>query len=486
LNDYNLYGILTELNLFEYKNLLWNHKSKLKTFNSNIKTTLFIDEHNINKNPIKRKKSSIESNDSNQNGENFIKNLIDKLDENMYRIHLINVKQLVFKQSFYNGLVFLNEDNSPNPNSIGKKIEINNITINLPTKSMKTLIKNIIQLILIGKKENIINGKVDQINPDKVIPIEKLVYKEMQTNLKKFKLLIKNIEVNFKSDNNLSTDFIIKINKYCFLNTVNLIYTIDPRNQKLLNNSIDLRFQDIRILADIDSYILNVPNYNLNILEEIFYSKDKQGTKIKKLIASDLSNFFIFAHTEKLNKILENVIEIVDGVDKIDSLTVPLQKIEHYNCETEINLNFKNFHICLFNENLMLNIRNLTMALKIEQTKFSHDNISITFLPFILTISNPIDTNVLINNESSRFNFFEKNKNKKRILNTYFGIKTPKNFNDNSSTSQSFMNNLIFETNEFYYVSDIMLQNFKIEINETKFLSSSNDFSCLYFKFIFY
>lgn len=401
----------------------------------------------------------------------------------MHRIQLINLKQLVFKVSFYNGFVFLRENKTPNCNSMGIKIEANNLNINLSTKSIKALIKNIIQLILIGKKDEIIKRKIDQVIIDEIIPIEKLVYNEMLCNLKKFKLLIKNINVYFKAKNNLSTDFIIRICKFSFLNLINLIYTIDPLNQKLINNSIDLRFQDIAILADENSHILNIPNYNLNISEEIFYIREKKESQIKKLIASDLSNFYIYTHCEKLNKILENVIEIVDGVDKIDCLTVSLKKIEKYNCEAELNLNFKNFNISVFNENLMLNIRNLSMFLKIDQVKFSNDDITIAFSPFILTLSNPFDTNVIINNITSRLNFHEKSQN--MIPNGFFDRKSWKaaaaaainNINnvnyDNNSNAQSYLNNAIFETNEFYYVSDIMLHNFKIEINESKTLSSS-------------
>jgi len=355
---------------------------------------------------------------------------------------------------------------------MGIKIEANNLNINLGTKSINSLIKNIIQLILIGKRQEIIKRKIDQIILDKVIPIEKLVYKEMLCNLKKFKLLIKNINVNFKAKNKLTTDFIIRINKFSFINLINLIYTIDPLNQKLVNNSIDLRFQDICILAEENSHILNVPNYNLNISEEIFYTKEKKETQIKKLISSDLSNFYIYTHTEKLNKILENVIEIVNGVDKIDCLTVSFKKIEKYNCGTEINLNFKNFNIALFNESLMINIRNLSMFLKIEQIKFANHDITISFAPFILTISNPFDTNLIINNLSSRLNFHEKSR--RRIANGFFDRRASKiNLYDNYSNAHSYINNSVFETNEFYYVSDIMLHNFKIEINESKTLSSS-------------
>jgi len=412
---------------------------KLKrSSHENLRETLFFDEEKVNQKFPRIQKSSLDKN------EDPFQKLIHQLEENMHRIHLIQFKQLVFKISFYNGFNFLRENKSPDINSKGIKIEINNLNVNLSTKSIKVLIKNVIQLILIGKKDEIIKGKIDQVNFDEVMPIEKLVYKEMLCNLKKFKLLIKDMSVNFKAKNNLSTDFIIRINKFSFLNLINLIYTIDPLNQKVVNNSIDLRFQDMCILADEKSYILNVPNYNLIISEEIFYIKEKKESQIKKLITSDLSNFYIYTHTEKLNKILENVIEIVDGVDKIDCLTVSLHKIERYNCQGELNLNFKNFNISIFNENLMLNIRNLSMLLKIDQVKFSNDDITISFSPFLLTISNPFDTNLIINNVTSMHNFREKSRN--RIANGFFDRKSVNAAainKDNSSNVQSYLNNTI-------------------------------------------
>ncbi len=461
----------------------------MKRKNSSLRKTLFIsnDQGFLNNNLKYQNKINLTETSNLIENQDYLTRLLLKLDNDMHKIQLINLKQFLFKVSFYNGFVFLSDNiNYPNSNSMGVKLEANTLTLNLNTKSIKNLIKNIIQLIIIGKKDEIISKKIDEIIYDEVKPIEKVIYKEMQKNLKKFKLLVKKVRANFKSDNNLSTDFILEINKFSFLNLGNLIYTIDPLNQKLVSNSIDLRFQDICILAEENSYILNVPNYNLYITEDIYLTREKKESQIKNKIASDLGNFYIYTHTEKLNKILENVIEIVDGVDKIDCLSFSLKKIEKYKCEKELNLNFKNFDICIFNENLMLNIRNLNMLLKIDQTKFEQDNINIMFSPFIMSISNPFDTNTILNNITSRSNYHQKSRN--RISNKYFdkrsSLKNNVNSNDNGSLVNflnnnnngynSNINNPIFETNEFFFVSDIMLNNFKIELNETRALSTSN------------
>lgn len=467
---------MNEIDIFEYKQLNLVKESKLKKTNSSLSKTLFLEEEKIlskyssNFNNQKNMKYYENSNLNENKQVDLLLHFISKLDENYHKIHLINIQHLVFKLSFYDGFDFLNErTNSRSSSSMGVKVEVNKVNFNLSIKSILNLINTVIQLILIGKKDEILAHKIDQENLDDVIPIERIIFSEMQNKMKKFKLLLKEIKVNFKSENNLTTDFIIKISKFAFLNINNLIYTIDPLSPKISNKTIDLRFQDISILVDEYSYIMNVPNYNLIITEDIYYLIEKKESQIRKSIAADLSNFFVFSHTEKFNKILENVIEIVDGVDKIDCLSVELKKIEKYNCNSEINLNFKNFALCLFNENLHLNIRNLTMNLKIDQIKFGQDDISISFSPFLVTLSNPFDTNIIYNDNTSRFNFHEKNI--KKTPNPFFDKRFSKFMNDNNCKNKA-INSLIFETNEFYYVSDIILSNFKIEINENKVLSN--------------
>jgi hypothetical protein len=390
----------------------------------------------------------------------------------------MNVSGLTFKLSFYEGFNFLFGRNKTN--SLGIKIECDKIDINFTMKSIKILIKNILQLILLNKKEKIIREKIDIEILDKVSPIEKIIYKEMITNLKKFKLKLKEVQINFKSDNNLITDFSIKLNKFNFQNMINLLYKTE-KSHKIVNNNIDLYFQDINIiLSEENNQVLNIPDFYLMIVEDINYIREKKEGQVKKYISSDLSNFSITAHSEKMNKIMEFIIEIVESIDKIDTITIPLQKVEFYNHNSEINLNFKNFNITLYNENMILNVNNLSMLLKIDQQKFKEQKISISFTPLILTIANPFDSNRIINNKTSLFNFREKSKNK--LSNGNFNKKNDKNFNENininfnfySSNNNNFNNNFIFDTNEFYYVSEIELNNnFRIELYNTKAYKNS-------------
>ncbi len=396
----------------------------------------------------------------------ILKKIVSQSFEDYKKFDLMNVSGLKFKLSFYEGFNFLFGRNKTN--SLGIKIEFDKIDINFTMKSIKILIKNVLQLILINKKEKIIQKKIDVEIPDKVNPIEKLIYKDMITNLKKFKLKLNKVLINFKSNNNLLTDFSLKLNKFNFHNMINLPYKTE-KSHKIVNNNIDLYFQDIIIiLSEENNQVLNIPDFYLMIVEDINYIREKKEAQVKKSITSEISNFSITAHSEKMNKIMEFIIEIVEGIDKIDTITIPLQKVEFYNHNSEINLNFKNFNITLYNENLILGINNLSMLLKIDQIRFKEQKILISFSPLIVTIANPFDCNRTINNKTSLFNFREKSKSKLRNAN--FNKKSENFiFNFYSSNNNFNNNNFIFDTNEFYYVSEIELNNnFRIELFNTK------------------
>ena len=132
----------------------------------------------------------------------------------------------------------------------------------------------------------------------------------------------------------------------------------------------------------------------------------------------------------------------------------------------------------------------MSLFLKIEQVKFSGNDITLYFQPFILSISNPFSEGVTVNNitnsrnfqkksmwkNNSNMNFYKNynkygNKNKNYSVTRYVG-----NINSSSNTSNNDggnFNGYKGESNEFYFVSDLMINNFKVEINETKILSSS-------------
>ena len=92
-------------------------------------------------------------------------------------------------------------------------------------------------------------------------------------------------------------------------------------NLHLLNYELKVIFSELRISQfKNQSYIpmCKVPNYLITIKKNIIYKNRTQTAEISTIISSKLENVKICLRTINLDKIIETVITIVDGIELIE------------------------------------------------------------------------------------------------------------------------------------------------------------------------
>ncbi len=347
------------------------------------------------------------------------KNNIFNLDNNeitneYYYYRIIYLPVSVFKIKFSNG--FTSHPKTLSLwNTISITLESQNLISDICTKSLNNIFQFIVNLISFFKnyelnKLNIKFHNTGNIEDENSIQtIEQYIIKLLNATIKKVDIKFLHIKVSINSDNFIFKHMEIMSNGLEF-NRISYFYignNYNNMNLHLLNYELKVIFSELRISQfKNQSYIpmCKVPNYSITIKKNIIYKNRTQTAEISTIISSKLENVKVCLRTINLDKIIETVITIVDGIELIE-LTLKQSQVNSKSKfekdlidSTNIDFSFNNIDAILYSPDFKIFTRNISLKLTMNKIKNKDKEISLNFSPINLSFSHNENDNLIINN----------------------------------------------------------------------------------------
>ena len=346
------------------------------------------------------------------------KNHIFNLDNNeitneYYYYRIIYLPSSAFKIKFSNG--FTSHPKTLSLwNTINIVVESQNLFSDICTKSLNNIFQFIINLISFFKnfESNKLNIKVfnlgNKIDENMIQTIEQYIINVLNSTIRKIVIKFFHIRVSINSDNFIFKHMEIMSNGLEFIKNSSLYIGNDYNNSNLdlLNSEFKIFFSELKISQfKNQSYIpmCEVPGYSITIKKNINYKNKTQTAEISRIVSSKLENVNVCLKTTNLDKIIETVITIIDGINLIE-LTLNQNLISKSKFEndlidsTNIDFSFNNIHVILYSKDFKIFTRNISLKLTMNKIKNKEKEISINFSPINLSFSHNENDNSIINN----------------------------------------------------------------------------------------
>lgn len=301
---------------------------------------------------------------------------------NLYRI--VNIDTILVKIKLEGNLKPKRERTLLNNLSIS--INVNQSQIDISTNSMDNIFKLIVKIIQISS----LNNKNDFFEPKK--SIEEILLSKTEDQLKKIKIKLTNVKLNILSDNHLIKFLNVNINTILF-KSKGLINSIsDQTSIKLCSVENQIQLLNLVICSNTGHQIVKLPVLAISINDELNYFYDLKKGEIKSNINLDLENVDLTIKIIELDKVMEIVMVLVEGLDAIDDHTPTrvdlIRKTENYRNIGRINIKIINLNACLYGDKFYTEIHKFNIEIDINQNKFGSDTINIYFSPLIFSITN--------------------------------------------------------------------------------------------------
>jgi hypothetical protein len=220
---------------------------------------------------------------------------------------------------------------------------------------------------------------------------EQHIIEKLEGLFRKMKIVVTDLQINIFSDDFMFKYLKLNANHMSFINKNKINDFYDQNSIKLLTASIDIKLQELAIFTGSDIPITRYPIFSIFLKEGITYNYNAMDTEISNSMSCDLSNLEVSLSTQQLNKIIELALSIVKGIDEIEEIENNNSRIiiyEPYKDSTAINFKFSEMCLNLFSDDIIAEIPKFSMDLRIEKTKFISSKIVINTSPVILSIAN--------------------------------------------------------------------------------------------------
>jgi hypothetical protein len=277
------------------------------------------------------------------------------------------------------------------------------------------------------------DGYVNLNNENAIVKsVEQFIIEKLEGLYRKLRIRVNDLQLNVFSDDFMFKYLKINSNHMLFINKNKINDFFDKNSIKLLSSNIDIKMQELTIYTGNDIPITKYQIFSIFLKDGITYNYNAMDAEISSNLNCDLTQMEVSLSTQQLNKIIELALSIVKGIDHIEEIEISNSQFiiyEPYKDNTVINFKFSGLGLYLFSDNIITEIPNLDMDLRIEKNKFMDNKIVINTSPIILSIAN-----------STYLKYFLDNKN-------------------------------------FFFVTNIFIRGFKLDINDTLFNVSSRYFS---------
>lgn len=330
---------------------------------------------------------------------NFEKN--KEKESEYYCNKILSLPESVIKIKFGNGFF---PTHCSFYNTITTIIEIREVLSDLSTKSIDNILMFIVN-ILAYRKTNL-KTKTKQ-----WLTIEQLILKELNALIKKIQLKVQHLHLNICSNNFLFKHIVIISNEINFQKVNNLYVETDNNGTiKLLSSENIIKFSELKVSQFKQNQhvlITEVPFYSIIVKDSILYHTKTKKTEFISVISSKLSDIDAFLTAQNLDKILEIVITIVDGIDLIQLQTKKnytinsnynlTQKNKDYSIQSSLEFNFNNINVILYNNEFLAFARNIYLKLVKNKIKYEKDEIFLNFAPINLSFTTNENNNIINN-----------------------------------------------------------------------------------------
>ena len=357
---------------------------------------------------------------------NIYINKYKKKDTIKYR--LIKLSNVAFKMAFINGF-FPPTKTYTIMNKVSISIEGSDLIANISKRSVDNIISLIIGVIVSinNNKENKSmfqkNIKINRASEDvsslikennnynEITCIEQVLVKKVDSELKKIEIKIQNIKINVYNDN--------YIYKYLTLYCSNLkiernstLYLGNNINNDLhlIKREMELHFTEIKVFQFKNKQlypVTEVPLFDLSIKDNIIYHSITQTASLSTNISGKLSNIEMILTTKNVNRIIELVLTIVDGIDIIEYV-IKAKKKYKYRIDKElkdttlIDIDISNLNAYIYSSDYYLNICEVATKISMENIKGISKLMTLDFphlnLNFSPNLKDPLLTNYMTSN----------------------------------------------------------------------------------------
>ena len=294
-------------------------------------------------------------------------------------------------------------------NSMSITGEINEVKASMSTKSLGNVFKLITDLIKItndtGNDNNLENHNLSLANKPSnhvIVSIEEHILNKVKKHFKKLKIIIHNPEILVRSDDYLLTCLGIKSELFSIRIKNDINKYVDNKIATILSTSNEIKFHDLSLFSRSDTQkeipIAKLPLFTIHLVDTIKYDFQLKSCDFCTNLVSELPQIGkISMSTENLEKILEIVMSIINGMDMIDYMIALKEirgrnkkQVEKYSRSAEMEFRYNSMELCIFNEDLLaeLNKVNLELTIKEKNHVKKSKEISIKFSPMLLSFSN--------------------------------------------------------------------------------------------------
>ena len=316
-------------------------------------------------------------------------------------------------------------------NKVKIAIDINDLTINISKASIDDILSLIIGIIVsVNKKKekisllenkNLIN--LDSKNPpsflkenknynEKKICIEQILLKKIDSEIKKLEIKIQNIKVNIYNNNYIYKYLTMFINNLKIERNSKLFLENDINGDlHLIKRETEFHLFEIKIFEFKNkklSPVTEVPNFDLSIKDNIIYHSITQMATLLTNINGKLSNIELILSPKNVNKIIEIVLTIVDGIDIIEYV-IKAKNNSKYRIDREmkdktlIEIDLENINVYLYSQDYFTNIIDIGMKIRMENIKGISKMMNLDFSRINLCFSPNLKDNSLTNILTSNF-----------------------------------------------------------------------------------
>ena len=179
----------------------------------------------------------------------------------------------------------------------------------------------------------------------------------------------------------------------------------------MLNSELKIIFSELKIFHFKQNNLLNIceiPVYSINSKKTLIYHNQTQNATFNNLIISNLSDIEIELTTFNLDKIIEIIITIIDGLDLIE-----FQIKKNFNNSTNLNelkrkkefldttyleFHFNNISVILYSEDFYSFVYKVNLKLLMNKDENKNSEISLIFSTINLSFTHNENNNLELNN----------------------------------------------------------------------------------------
>ena len=329
-------------------------------------------------------------------------------------LHLPEIAvKIKFTNGFYSALSSL-------ANTISVTVEIGDVILNISTKAITNIFQIILNTIIIlnnniqFKHNN--NTSSSSSLSSSYSNIEHRVISELNSKIKKMRIKTQHTSINIYENNFAYKTLIITSNEIS-IDISNILYSECDnitKTLKLLSSETILKFTELTISRySLHKPIISIPLYSINISHKMYYKTTIPcHIDIQTRITSHLSECEVILTSHNLNKIMDIVLTIVDGIDSIEHyikkkrVSSSLTKCYYGNNDNEcsssertnIDFTFNKLDIVLYSNDFMMYVNDVSLKLSYVKDKHKRDEIVLDFSPINVSFTHNQNNNSIINN----------------------------------------------------------------------------------------